>query len=570
MLTAVLSAGLSLGAWAQSESNPQEPIRVEPMEKTPVYRVNVVSRTTKAINYRHHAGKTKVDFKGTSLMPQVSGSATVESRTGRLDINAELERLRPAKTFGPEYLTYVLWAITPEGRAVNLGEVLPDEDGKARLGVTADLQAFGMIVTAEPYFAVTRPSDIVVAENIVRTDTKGGAFPIDARFDALERGEYTIDIRPLELPATTADPKTPANLLEARNAVAIARAAGAEQYAPAALQKAQDFLGRAEDYYRREQGTKAIAAVSRAATQTAEDARVLTIRKKQEERAAAERKAIQERAARARAEADAEAQRRAQAEQARLEAERAQREAQEAAERAAREREQAEAARQAALQQQQQLQSEAERARLAQQQAQEAALRAEQEREQMRARLLEQLNQVLQTRDTAQGLVANMPDVLFDFNKATLRPAARVRLAKLAGIILAYPDLKLRIEGHTDNIGSDQYNQTLSERRAATVRDFLISQGVPVNNAVALGFGKSQPIASNATPRGRQLNRRVDLLVSGEAIGTRMLPGSPGAPASAGGTAGAAAGATGTTTAPPAPPPGSVAAPTTQPAPPAR
>ncbi|HEX8927186.1 MAG TPA: OmpA family protein, partial [Terriglobales bacterium] len=151
----------------------------------------------------------------------------------------------------------------------------------------------------------------------------------------------------------------------------------------------------------------------------------------------------------------------------------------------------------------------------------------EQEREQMRARLLQQLNQVLQTRDTARGLIVNMSDVLFDFGKATLRPGARLRLAKVAGIIQAYPDLKLQVEGHTDAIGSDQFNQELSERRAAAVRDFLVQEGVPINNVSAQGYGKKDPVASNTTAEGRQMNRRVDLVVSGAAIGQATTPEGP-------------------------------------------
>jgi outer membrane protein OmpA-like peptidoglycan-associated protein len=140
---------------------------------------------------------------------------------------------------------------------------------------------------------------------------------------------------------------------------------------------------------------------------------------------------------------------------------------------------------------------------------------------------LAQLNQVLQTRDTARGLVVNMPDVLFDFNKYTLKPAARERLARVSGIVLAYPDLKLEIEGHTDSIGSDEYNQTLSEKRAAVVRDYLISSGVMTANVVARGLGKSDPVADNGSAAGRKLNRRVEMIVSGDVIGARIGGDSP-------------------------------------------
>jgi hypothetical protein len=205
----------------------QDAAPVEPMDQTPLFHVKVISRSTKAVNYRHRGGSTTVDFKGTALMPEASGRAKVDSKAGRLEINAEFARFQPATMFGPEYLTYVLWAITPEGRAVNLGEIVPNSAGKISLNVTTQLQAFGLIVTAEPYFSVTRPGDKVVAENIIRQETKGLEQPIDARFEMLESGQYTVDMSATQLPASTADSKTPLDLLEARNAVAIAKAAGA-------------------------------------------------------------------------------------------------------------------------------------------------------------------------------------------------------------------------------------------------------------------------------------------------------------------------------------------------------
>src|SRR5438105_861108 len=265
----------------------QDTPAVEPMAKTPVFRVKVVSRTTKAVNYRHRGGSTMIDFKGTDLMPQATGKAKVDSKSGRLQINAEFSHLQAATKLGSEYLTYVLWAITPEGRPVNLGEVLLD-NGKAKLEVTSDLQAFGMIVTAEPYFAVVHPSNLVVVENVIKYETKGWEEPIEAKFDMLEGAEYTVDVKAADLPSATATPNTPLELLEARNAVAIARAAGAAQYAGDSLSKAQDFLNRAEDYLQRKQGLTPIGTVARGATQMAEDARVLTLQRKNQERIDAE------------------------------------------------------------------------------------------------------------------------------------------------------------------------------------------------------------------------------------------------------------------------------------------
>jgi outer membrane protein OmpA-like peptidoglycan-associated protein len=334
------------------------------------------------------------------------------------------------------------------------------------------------------------------------------------------------------------DPKAPLNLLEARNAIRIARDAKAEQHASSTFARAEQLMQQADDYYRRKQGKTPIGTAARQAAQTAEEARVMSLKRQEEERIAKEKAAAAEREAQAKAEAESQTKKREQAEaerlaaeQAKLDAERARQEAELAAQKAAQERQAAEAARAAAQAQQQALESENQRVRQQAEESERARQKAEAERTEMRARLLQQLNQILQTRDTARGLVASMPDVLFQTNSYILRPAARERLAKVAGILLAYPDLHVEIDGHTDSVGSDAYNQQLSEKRAASVRDYLVQQGISINSMVARGFGKTQPIASNATVAGRQQNRRVELVVSGEAIGTAMgtnpNPGSP-------------------------------------------
>jgi outer membrane protein OmpA-like peptidoglycan-associated protein len=502
--------------------------QVEPMEKTPVFRANVVSRTTKAVDYRHRGGSTRVDLRGTELMPQAAGEAKVESKTGRLEIDAKLSGMEPANKFGLEYLTYVLWAITPEGRANNLAEVVLD-NGKSEMHATTDLQAFGLIVTAEPYFAVTQPSDLVVAENIVRRDTKGREEAINVKYELLPKGLYASQVEPLRDVVYGIDSKAPLDLFEARNAIRIARAAKADQYASSTFAKAEADLKQAEDYYRRKQGRTPIGTVAREAIQTAEEARVMSLKRQEEERIAKEREAAAAREAQAKADAEAQAQRRVQAEterasaeQAKAEAERAKQESDLAAQKAAQEKQEAQAAQAAALAQQQALQAENEKARSQAEEAERGRQKAESEKAEMRARLLQQLNAVLVTRDTARGLIATMPDVLFETNQYALRPAARESLAKVAGILLAYPDLRLEVDGHTDSVGSDAYNQQLSEKRAASVRDYLAQQGIPIASVTVQGFGKSQPVASNATASGRQQNRRVELVVSGEVIGTKI------------------------------------------------
>jgi len=502
----------SPGNSADAQSQQQQP-SIEENSQTPVFRVNVYARTTHAVNYRNRGGSTTVDMKGTDRMPAISGRAKVEGKAGRLEIDVELNHMDPPAKLGAQYLTYVLWAITPEGRSVNLGEVLPGGNGKDHLNVTTDLQAFGLIVTAEPYFSVTHPSTEIVAENIVLQSTKGFDESINAKFDVMEGKEYTIDVPADQLPSAKADPKVPLDLLEARDAVMIAKAAGAEKYANDSIMKAEDMLQRAEDYYQRKQGRTPIGTAARGATQMAEDARVLTLRRQEQERQEAARKAAAD--AKAKAEADAEAARQREAQ------------AQAQSEEDARRRKEAEQAQalaeqqQAAAQAQQQLaQAQADAARAKADEADRQRQEAIRQKEEMRARLLAQLNQVLQTRDTARGLIVSMPDVLFDFNKYTLKPEARERLARISGIVLAYPDLKLAVEGHTDSIGTDEYNQTLSEKRADAVQGYLISSGVTPDHVSAVGLGKADPVADNSTAAGRKLNRRVDMIVSGDVIGT--------------------------------------------------
>jgi outer membrane protein OmpA-like peptidoglycan-associated protein len=497
-----------------AETQSQQNVAAQQNSQTPVFRVNVYARSAKAVNYRNRGGSTTLDIKGTQLMPAISGRAKVDGRAGRLAIDVELNHMdRPSAKFGGQYLTYVLWAVTPEGRAVNLGEIVPGDNGKDKISVTTDLQAFGLIITAEPYFSVTHPSDVVVAENEILPGTKGFQEQIDAKFDVMEGKEYTIDVPVEQLPSSQAQPNVPLDLLEARNAVAIAKAAGAEQYASSSIMKAEDMLQRAEDYYQRKQGRTPIGTAARGATQMAEDARVLTLRRKEQEREEAARKAAAD--AQAKAEADARAAQAQSDEDARRRAD---------AEKAQALAEQQQAA---ALAQQQQAQAQAAAAQAAAADAERQKQDAIRQKEEMRARLLAQLNQVLQTRDTARGLIVSMPDVLFDFNKYTLKPEARERLAKISGIVLAYPDLKLDIEGFTDSIGSDEYNQELSEKRAEGVRGYLISSGVKPDSVSATGLGKANPVADNSTAAGRKLNRRVEMIVSGDVIGAE--PGTQGA-----------------------------------------
>jgi outer membrane protein OmpA-like peptidoglycan-associated protein len=488
-----------------------------------------VSRTTKAMHYRLQGGQTKVDFHGTDLLQGSQGEAKVEGKKTNFEVDAKFQGMEDATKFGLEYLTYVLWVVSPQGRPVNLGELSLDKSGSAHVKAFTDLQTFGMIVTAEPYFAVTQPGNMVVMESV---SISGAATEnIDAKYELVTRGTYSSTNAHIQDAIFGIDSKTPLELFEARNAVRIAHIAEADKYASSILSKAGQQLMHAEDVYRQKQKKEMVEATAKEAVETAEEARLMAVKQKAEAEAQAEAAA---REAKARADADAEAKRRAdaeaarvqaekdraQAEQAKADAEKAKAEALAAAQEAARQKEEAEKAKAEALAQQLALAAEADKAKAAAAQSENLRQQAEQEKTELRARLLQQLNSILATRDSARGLVANMSDVLFRSGSFELAPGARERLAKVSGIILAYPSLHLAVEGHTDSVGSDEYNQNLSEQRAQAVRDYFVQQGIASDTIDARGFGKTEPIASNDTAEGRQQNRRVELILSGDAIGS--------------------------------------------------
>ncbi len=613
ILAVLVCAGAATLAQAQTKTE----IQIQ----TPGYGVNVVSRTTPAVKYEHRHGSTKIDFAGTTLMPNASGIARVESKRGTMQIEAEFRGLDTPTSFGTEYLTYVLWAISPEGRAVNLGEVLLGEDRTSKLTATTDLQAFALIVTAEPYYAVRRPSDVVIQENAIRADTVGTTEAVEAKYELIDRGGYIptgYKMDPLVL-----DLKLPLEFFEARNAVRIAKSASADTYATDSYQKAMDQMKQADDL-----GTmhhvdrKALISISREVVQTADDSREIAVKRMEADRANNEkeieaaklsnarersRNAVQgqknaeaatDDANRLRAQAETangEAQRQAErdrlsaananqatadaqqgqrnaeadsananqatadANQATSDAQRGQRRAEadsananqnaananqatadaQRGQRNARGRfrrrsisDNAASANQAAAnaqaatvdaqQGQRSAEADSERNRVAAANSDQALKQAVMDREELRAKLLQQFNLIFTTRDTARGLIVNLSDVLFDTGKSTLRPGAREKLAKISGIVLAYPDLRLAIEGNTDSVGTDAQNQTLSEQRAGAVRDFLTDEKIPTSSMTSRGFGKSEPVATNDTPEGRQQNRRVELVVSGEVIGTTI------------------------------------------------
>jgi outer membrane protein OmpA-like peptidoglycan-associated protein len=534
--------------------------------------MTVTSRTVHAINYRHRSGATDVDFAGTALLPSAEGNAKVRSKRGTLEVEAEFQHLQSPKTFGNEYLTYVLWAISPEGRAVNLGEVLIGDNDRSKLTATTDLQAFALIVTAEPYFAVRQPSNVVVLENVVTTDTKGTSEEVDAKYELMERGGYIptgYKFDPVVLNA-----KLPLEFYEARNALRIAQSEGAEQYAAESYQHAVESMKSADDYaISRHRENKPMIAAARQTVQTAEDAREIAVKRIDADSRTAELQASSDAQVRSQAQADyaTRMKERAQSDAAMAQANAATAQANEAtahvdaanaqaamvsnqnASAAAINAAQADAANsqaamaanrnesaaainaaqadaansQAAMATNRNesaaaiiaAQADADQSRLIAQQAQDNEHKADSEKAAMRAQLSVQLNKILATRDSARGLIVSMSDVLFDSGKYSLMPGAREKLAKVAGILIAYPGLNIEVGGYTDNVGGDVMNQRLSENRAQSVRDYLVAEGVATNTVTSKGFGNTLPVASNDNSTGRQANRRVELVVSGEAIG---------------------------------------------------
>lgn len=471
---------------------------------TYIYRVKVVERTLDAVNYLNHSGSTHVNFIGTDLLPAARGEGKIDPQVGKMHASVKFDHMTPANGFGHEYLTYVLWAISADGRPQNLGELELDGD-KASLDVTVPFQSFGMIVTAEPYWSVSMPSDVIVLKNIFSDRTQGVLQQVNVHYSLLPRGMYAKT----EGANTNPDPITdrehyPLALYEAHAAARVARQAGAEQYAPDIMQEVATDLRNADDLQSaKHRDVKMIFTYARSAAQRAEDARLVTLRKQAAEREAkniADRQAAQEQAAAAQQQAEAS---QLAAANARAEADRA------AAERARADAERARA------------EADAANARAQAAEAQRAAQKSSEDAIAVREKLRAQLNSVLATSESARGLIVNMSDVLFDTAKYTLKPGTQVSLAKVATILQLYPGLKVQVEGYTDSVGGDEYNQKLSENRANAVHDFLVANGVPASNVTAAGYGKSNPVADNGTAEGRAQNRRVNLVVSGDAIGVQ-------------------------------------------------
>ena len=488
-------------------------------QNTAVPATSLTNRSITAIGYRVGGGSTTIEMKPTGLIAQVNGQAKVEAKAAITTVETSIQNLTPPTSLGVEFLTYVLWAVSPEGRAINLGEVLFDNSGDGKLKATTQLQTFSLFVTAEPYAAVRQPSEMLILENALRKGTKGKVFVVN-NYPLMKRSQYQKMGNPLALSMDLKN--VPLQMYEARNAVDIAQSRGAAKYAPDVFAKAEASLKLAENALARKANKKEIISLARQAAQSSEDARALTAERQENERIVAERAAA---AAAAKAQAEekaatqaAEAKKRADQEASRQAELAAAKEAQLKAEAAANEsrmRAEAEIANAKAT-------AEADSLRAKEEAAKADAERARQAAADLRSQLLEQFNRILETRDTPRGLVITMADVLFDTGRYEIRPGTREQLAKLCGILLAHPGLNLEVEGYTDSTGGDDFNQRLSEKRASTVGEYLVGQGLPSDSVTSKGFGKETPVASNDTSSGRQKNRRVELVVSGEVIGTTI------------------------------------------------
>jgi len=483
-------------------------------DRVPVYRVTVIQRTVDAINYQYRADPTKIDFRGTVLLPSAKGDATVASKEGRTEIDAKFEGLDAPQRFGPEYLSYVLWAITPDGAPHNLGEIVPNGSNHGHLPVTTDLQAFGLIVTAEPYASVRHPGDVVVLQNEVRPDTIGSIQPVIAKVELMPRGHYTWNVPTSESAGVASAPKVSMSryqailqTYEAQNAIGIATSAGAQQYAPDVLAKAQQELAQAQQLQSTKGNDDMIVQHARAATEIAEDSRIIAERHQQDAALVAAREDT------------------AQAQQAKLEAEA----------KADREKERADDAQaQAQMEREARERAEAD-ARLARQQAEQATVvevqpaptthpaqpaivpqQTDQQTDarQVRAQLLQRLNKAIVTHDTPRGLDATLNDA--DFDRGQLRQTSATACYRLAAVLAAHPELRVSVEGNSDTPeGSESARQ-----RAQAVAAALTSAGVSPSRVSSQSFGNSRLLVSNATEQGRMENRRVEIVITGDEIGT--------------------------------------------------
>lgn len=480
----------------------------------------LTTKSATAVGYEVGTGSTKVNLVATDLATGAYGQAKVQikSKADRASVDIDVKGLKPASSIATEFLTYVLWDVTPEGRTDNLGEVVLNKNGDGKLSATTPAQVFSLIVTAEPYFAVRIPSEMVILQSEPTQNTQGKVIEV-SDYKLMKRAQYQKLGNPLGM---MLDPKTPLSVYEARNAVEIAKFHMADKYATGAFARATASLQAMDSAVDSKAYNNTIVSEARQTAQFAEDARALSVQQQEEARIQKEKDAAAEAAAAA-ARAQAEAKAAVDAAETKRKAEQAAAEAKRRADEAAAEAQrQADAAAAAAAEAKAKADAEIAAQEAARQQAEAQQAAAEKEKQELRERLLQQFNRVLPTTDSNRGLVVIMGDVLFATGKAELSTNAKIALAKLSGIVLNYPSLKLMIGGYTDSTGTADFNRKLSQARADWVLDYLTSQGLDASVLSAQGYGMDDPVADNSTAQGRQKNRRVEIVVSGEVIGTQI------------------------------------------------
>jgi len=456
------------------------------------------TRESLAISYPE-GSKVKVSFEGTMRLPGAEGEAEVERRLGTTQIQVKLKNMKPATLFGGHFSTYVLWTVSPEGIAVNAGEFILDGH-KSELKVSTPLDMFGMFVTAEPHYLVKVPSRFVVLDNTDIQAVKGRTMTKPVKYQGFD-GVYDYERESL-VRAEATKGEFRVDRQQATMAVMLAKRAEAQKHASEELEKAEEALSKTLKAFSEGVSQDRISLLAHETVRLAVEAQDKAQQRKREEERRAKQQQIDE-LTKAKQEAEQAA---AEARKEREEAMLAKAEAEQAAKKARDEQAQA-------RELMQQARREAEKLARLKAQAESNAERARSEAEEARARMENALSRVVETKETARGMIVNLPDILFDTGEATLRPKAREILSRVAGILLVAPEYQLSVEGHTDSVGSEDFNQRLSERRAQAVRDYLIEAQLSPDLITTQGFGESQPVASNDTREGRQQNRRVEIVI---------------------------------------------------------
>jgi flagellar motor protein MotB len=486
-------------AAAQTQNAPAQ----DESKRRPLYKITIVSRTTKAINYGYLSAPTSINFAGTPLLPDAKGDAAIEPRRGATSITAHFSNVPPPTRFGPQYLTYVVWAISPDGRPQNLGELMLDASNKGTLRTSAPMQTFALIVTAEPYYAVTQPSDVVVMENQVGPNTIGKVEEVNATYELLPRKPYTYDP---EAHATAASGRTPVSkreydsivaLYQALNAIQIAEAQHAGRYAPERLARARELYNQARAYPPSQ--SKEVVSMAREATQIAEDSRAIALRRAAEERDA-QRQLQQQPPAAPPAREPAPPPRTSQVEPERTTAPPEQ---------------SYEANRSRVVPPSTAVQApEQPDAEMTSDQP-SIAVNPDQfrghspEKTQNRARLVSALRRYFETRDTPRGVIVTIREPL------AASPTLPSYLQQLAATIQPYDNIHLNVEANS----AEANDVAATQRQAETMRQALIAAGVPPAIIIARGNGNARPLASNATAAGRSENQRIEIVIAGDAIG---------------------------------------------------